>query len=96
MILGVLGWIGLASIDNEGKVNVLHNGKVIEINNSALEAHLNHGDEIMILYEGEYISIVEYEQIIKATEMADVNSLYYEEPPEKSGSEEDGVFYDID
>lgn len=44
------------------KVTVLHKGKIIEVSERALQAHLNHGDEMMVLHEGEWITEAELEE----------------------------------
>ena len=56
------------------KVKIMHNGRVIEVSANAVNAHLNHGDEIMVLFEGEWMTesnmndlVAEYQQYQDAT-----------------------------
>mgnify|MGYP000386228532 CR=1 FL=1 len=50
------------------KVKVLHKGRVISVSVNALDAHLGHGDELLLLFEGDWITESEYEAIITARE----------------------------
>lgn len=51
---------------NGNKVKVQHNGNVIEVSENALQAHLNHGDAKMVMYEGSWITEAEYAAILAA------------------------------
>ena len=43
------------------KVKIMHHGKILNISINALQAHLNHpGDEIMILFQGEWVTESQY------------------------------------
>jgi hypothetical protein len=56
--------IAAGSFDEKGeKVNIMHKGKIISVSSNALQAHLNHGDEIMMLHEGEWITQAELDAI---------------------------------
>lgn len=50
------------------KVKIMHNGHVIEVSVNALPAHLDHGDEIMILHNGEWLTESEYKAAIEKEE----------------------------
>ncbi|MBC35097.1 MAG: hypothetical protein CL663_03510 [Bacteroidetes bacterium] len=50
------------------KVLIMHKGKVKSISSKALKAPLKHGDELMVLHEGQWITASEYESILTALE----------------------------
>ncbi|MFC2109478.1 hypothetical protein ACFLRU_05985 [Bacteroidota bacterium] len=65
------------------KVKVLHNGHVITVSGKALDAHLNHGDELMVFHEGEWITQSQYDAAM--AELEDLAAL--EKDYEEVGAE---------
>lgn len=58
------------------KAKVLHNGHVIEVSVNALQAHLEHGDETMVLYEGVWMTESDYQSALE--ELAALEKDYEE------------------
>lgn len=64
LVLTVAMFLTILAAQAKGeKVKILHDGKVIEISVNALEAHLAHGDEVLVLYNDEWITESEYNNI---------------------------------
>lgn len=70
------------------KAKVLHNGHVIEISVNALNAHLEHGDETMVLYEGVWMTESDYQLVLE--ELAALEALYQQY--QDATVEEEGEF----
>lgn len=49
-----------ANAQKAEKVTISHKGKIIKVSVKALDAHLGHGDEIMVLHNGEWVTETEY------------------------------------
>lgn len=64
LMLAAVTAISLSVNAGDGKVHIMHNGHMIEVSQSALQAHLNHGDELMVLYQGNWITQSQYNAII--------------------------------
>lgn len=80
MIVAVgIGTFSMATSTEDEKITIDHKGVIIEINKSALEAHLKHGDKIMILYKGEWMTEEEYDDLMNQSHMNDVDPNYGEE-----------------
>ncbi|MFH1001109.1 MAG: hypothetical protein V1783_09745 [Bacteroidota bacterium] len=45
------------------KVKIMHNGHVIEISQNAFQSHLKHGDDLMVFYNGVWITSSEYQYL---------------------------------
>jgi hypothetical protein len=59
------------------KVKIQHNGKQIEVSENALNAHIAHGDELLVEYNGTWITESEYNAFLEAeSNMNDLVSEY--------------------
>jgi hypothetical protein len=70
-----------------GKVKIRHNGKMLEVSASALQAHINHGDVQLFAYKGSFLSQAEINADLAAIEQEFVDNprddyeFDEEEPP---------------
>lgn len=90
----ILAGAGAVAVTAGGeKVKIMHNGHVIEVSANAVNAHLNHGDEIMVSYEGELITESEHAQILEDLALAAEYQQYQDataEDEQFEDEEEDG------
>ena len=63
-----LSLVSLAGKGGSEKVTIRHNGKVITVSENALQAHLNHGDDILINVDGAWLTQAEYDVILAGME----------------------------
>lgn len=80
-----------ANAQKADKVTISHKGKIIKVSVKALNAHLKHGDEIMVFHDGEWLTETEYTEA-----QSNVNDLVDEYQQYQDATAEDEEFEDED
>ena len=80
-----------ANAQKADKVTISHKGRIIEVSVNALGAHLGHGDEIMVLHNGEWMTEAEFTDA-----ESNMNDLVDEYQQYQDATAEDEEFEDED
>lgn len=63
LMVAALAVFSLSVKANGSKVYVMHNGHIIQISIDALPAHLALGDVVMVFYNGQWMTLAQYQAL---------------------------------
>jgi hypothetical protein len=75
------------SLLGTSKVTLLHKGKMINVSERAVQAHLNHGDAVMVFHEDEWMTELELAQRLAEEEAEREDLAALEKDYEEVGAE---------
>lgn len=88
----------LIALGGGEKVKIMHKGQVIEVSANAVDAHLGHGDELMVEHNDVWMTMSEFDAFMEAesnmNDLVDEYQQYQDATVEEEGEfdEEEGEY----